>query len=43
MCEYFCNVFIDFMIKGKPLLEYTNFSSSRNYEINDKIILKYFK
>ena len=43
MCEYFCNVFIDFMIKGKRLLEYTNFSSASNYEINDKIILKYFK
>ena len=24
MCEYFCLGFIDFMLKGKSLLEYTN-------------------
>ena len=24
MCQYFCIGFIDFMIKGKSLLEYTN-------------------
>ena len=27
MCEYFCIGFIDFMLKGKSLLEYTNFFS----------------
>ena len=24
MCEYFCAGFIDFMLKGKSLLHYTN-------------------
>ena len=40
MCGHFCIGFIDFMLKGKSLLEYTN-SFSLNYEKNDKIILKY--
>ena len=42
MCGYFCNEFIDFMSKGKSLLEYTNLFSPNDYEKNDKIILKYF-
>ena len=24
MCEYFCIGFVDFMLKGKSLLDYTN-------------------
>ena len=24
-CEYFCNGFIDFMLKGKSLLDYANY------------------
>ena len=43
MCGYFCIVFIDFMLKGKSLLDYTNLLSSSEYEKNDKIILKYFQ
>ena len=43
MCGYFCIGFIDFMLKGKSLLEYTNLFSSNDYEKNDKIILKYFQ
>ena len=43
MCEYFCTRFIDFMLKGKSLLEYTNLFSPNDYEKNDKIILKYFQ
>ena len=43
MCQYFCIGFIDFMIKGKSLLEYTNLFSSSNYEKNDKKILKSFQ
>ena len=35
--------FIDFMLKGKSLLEYTNLFSPNDYEKNDKIILKYFQ
>ena len=43
MCGYFCIGFIDFILKGKSLLEYTNLFSSNDYEKNDKIILKYFQ
>ena len=35
--------FIDFMLKGKSLLEYTNLFSPDDYEKNDKIILEYFQ
>ena len=41
MCGYFCIGFIDFMLKGKSLLDYTNFPN--DYEKNDKIMLKYFQ
>ena len=43
MCGYFCIGFIDFMLKGKNSLDYTNLSSPNDYEKNDKIILKYFQ
>ena len=43
MCGYFCIGFIDFILKGKSLLEYTNLFSLNDYEKNDKIILKYFQ
>ena len=43
MCRYFCSGFIDFMLKGKNLLEYTNLFSPNEYEIKDKMILKYFQ
>ena len=42
MCGYFCIGFIDFMLKGKSLLDYTNLFPN-DYENNDKIILKYFQ
>ena len=32
MCGYFCIGFIDFMLKGKSLLGYTNLFSSNKYE-----------
>ena len=43
MCGYFCIGigFIDFMLKGKSLLDYTNLFSPNEYKKNDKIILKY--
>ena len=40
MCGYFCIRFIDFMLKGKRLLEYTNLFSSNDYEKIETIILK---
>ena len=43
MRGYFWIRFIDFMLKGKSLLEYTNLFSSNDYEKNDKIMLKYFQ
>ena len=43
MCGYFFIGFIDFMLKGKSLLEYTNLFSPNDYEKNDKIILKHFQ
>ena len=41
MCGYFCIRFVDFMLKGKSFLDYTNLFSPNKYEKNDKIILKY--
>ena len=43
MSGYFCIGSIDFMSKGKSLLDYTNLFSPNEYEKNDKIILKYFQ
>ena len=38
ICGYFCNGFIDFMWKGKSLLDYANFLTPNDYEKDDKII-----
>ena len=43
MCGYFCIGFIDFMLKGKSLLDYTNLFSANDYDKNDKIKLKCFQ
>ena len=43
MCGYFCIRVIDFVLKGKSLLEYKNSFSPNEYKKNDKIILKYFR
>ena len=43
MCGYFCIGFIDIMLKGKSLLDYTNLFSPNEYRKNDKIILRYFQ
>ena len=42
MCVYFCIGFIDYILKGKSLLDYTNMFSTSQFEKNDKMILKYF-
>ena len=36
MCGYFCIGFIDFMLKGKRLLDHTNLFSPDDYEKHDK-------
>ena len=42
ICGCFCIGFIDFMLKGKRLLHYTNLFCPIDYEKNYKIILKIF-
>ena len=41
ICGYFCIGLIDFMLKGKSLLDYTNLFSPNDYEKNDETILTY--
>ena len=43
MCGYFCVGFIDFMLKGKSLLEYSNLFFLTQYKQNDKMKVKYFQ
>ena len=42
ICGYFCIGFIDFMLKGKSLLDYTNLLLLNKHEKNDKVIIKFF-
>ena len=42
MCGYFCIRFIDFMLKGKTLTDFTNLFSPNIFNKNDDIILKYY-
>ena len=42
MRGYFCIRYIDFMLAGKILTEYTNLFSPDNFQKNDGIILNYF-
>ena len=43
MCEYFCIGFIDFILAGKKLTDFTNTFSPYEFGKNDDIILSYFK
>ena len=43
MCRYFRIGFIDFTLKSKSLLDYTNLFSPKEYEKNDKAISKKVK
>ena len=43
MCGYFCIGFIDFMLAGKTLTDYTNFFSPYDFNENDPINFSYFK
>ena len=43
MCGFYCIAFIEYMLAGKSLLDYTNLFSPNDYKKNDKIIYKYFK
>ena len=39
MCGYFCARFIDFMLKGKSLLDHSNSFSSNKYKKNQNFII----
>ena len=43
MCGYFCIEFIDFMLAGKKMTDYTNLFSPHDFKENDNRILSYFK
>ena len=43
MCGYFCIGFIDFMLAGKKLTDYTNLFSPHHFKKYDSIMLPYFK
>ena len=43
MCGYFCIGFIDFMLSGKKLTDFTSMFSPYDFKKNDKTILSYFK
>ena len=43
MRGYFCIGFIDFMLAGKKLTDYTTLFSPYDFKKNDDIIFSYFK
>ena len=43
MCGYFCIEFINHMLKGKTLLDYTNLFSPNDFKKNDQVIKGIFK
>ena len=43
MCGYFCIEFINYMLKGKTLLDYINLFSPNDFKKNDRIIKRIFK
>ena len=43
MCGFYCIVFVEYMLTGKPLLDYTNLFSLNDYKKNEKTIYRYFK
>ena len=42
MCGYFCIGFLDYMLAGKQLTDYTSLFSPHDFEKNDDIVLSYF-
>ena len=43
MCGYYCIKFINYMLKGKTLLDYTKVFSPNNFKKNDRVIKIIFK
>ena len=42
MCGYFCIEFIDFLLQGKSLTDFTNLFSPNHFKKNDDVTLNYF-
>ena len=42
MCGYFCIEFINYMLDGKSLIDFTNLFSPHDFKKNDKIIKELF-
>ena len=42
LCGYFCTGFIDIMLDGKSLTDFTNLFSPNNFKKNYDILLDYF-
>ena len=42
VCGFYCITFIEYMIGGKVLLDYTNLFSPNDYIKSDKIMHQYF-
>ena len=42
MCRYYCIEFINYMLKGKTLLDYTNLLSPNDFKKNDQVITRIF-
>ena len=40
MCGYFCIAFIEYISKGKSLVDFTNMCSPSNFKKNDNIMNK---
>ena len=38
MCRYFCIEFINYMLKGKTLLDYTNLFSPNDFKKNHRVL-----
>ena len=43
MCGYFCIGFIDFLLAGEKLTDFTSLSFPYDFEKNDDTILSFFK
>ena len=43
MCGYYCIEFINHMLKGKTLLDYTNLFSPNDFKKKDQVIKRIFK
>ena len=43
MCGYFCIESINYILKGKTLLDYTNLFTPNDFKTNDRVIKRIFK